>query len=550
MTASKDRSRRVRAGEKGISIALVALLLVPLLLFAGLATDVGGWYARAASIQRAADAAALAGVAQLPNGEQQAFNEAKRVATLNGFTQGVDGVTVNVDRITGSQRIIVEITDTAVDRYFTSAFGGATSITRKATAEQVQPVPLGSPRNYLGLEHAADPSGQVADSIEDNFWVSVSGYCAYREHGDRITPRGDSQENAGFQGCTPGTNGVRSNPEFQGRYFYGITFPAAASNQVVQVFDGPFCRPDSGFPNIGDEGDNVASAKQYIFRVRAPGPDPELATILSQVTLSPSDCAAAGAAWLNLYNISTTEAATYYLEVEPVVPIDQTGADSQEGQNRMALRVNPGGGSFSNEACSTSPLEAAYSASCQANLFALTHLGIQADVPTDPIFYLASISPEHNGKDLVVELFDAAENNQGIELIPPTANPTTQAAVTVEWEVSCMDGSYTSDNGGACATATGEVAPAGGYGPHIGSYIDVSGTNDSYRPWGSRNSQNGRYSDRLIRLTYHLPNNIATAYGGRTWWRIRYDVSSGGSNDRTTWTVSVSGDPVRLVPNE
>jgi hypothetical protein len=58
-----------------------------------------------------------------------------------------------------------------------------------------------------------------------------------------------------------------------------------------------------------------------------------------------------------------------------------------------------------------------------------------------------------------------------------------------------------------------------------------------------------RYNDRLIRLEVELPDDIAAAYGGRTWWRVQYQSCSDCSpSDRTTWSVIVRGDPVRLVP--
>ena len=50
-------------------------------------------------------------------------------------------------------------------------------------------------------------------------------------------------------------------------------------------------------------------------------------------------------------------------------------------------------------------------------------------------------------------------------------------------------------------------------------------------------------------LSVKLPADINAAYGGLTWWRIRYTVDAANSTDRTTWSVSVKGDPVRLVPN-
>ena len=61
-------SWRLRAREqRGYAVILTSLVLVPLLGFTGFAVDVGAWYARASSIQRAADAAALAGVVWQPD---------------------------------------------------------------------------------------------------------------------------------------------------------------------------------------------------------------------------------------------------------------------------------------------------------------------------------------------------------------------------------------------------------------------------------------------------------------------------------------------------
>jgi Flp pilus assembly protein TadG len=543
------RRRPARRGERGISIILVALLLIPLLLFAGLATDVGAWYARAAAVQRAADAAALAGVAQLANGEQQAIDEALRVATLNGFTNGVDGVTVTADRLAGTQRIFVEITDTDVDRFLSAPFRSNVRITRRATAEQVLPVPLGSPRNFLGTNQDAS----IPNAQRENFWLSVSGYCARHEMGDRITTRTDSNGST-FQGCQPGVNGVRSNPEFNTSspgYFYGVQFTAAGGSHTIQVYDAPHCQYNSpgAAGDSGADESGGASARQYTFRLRRPGPDPTTAAIVSSVTLSPSDCASWGSVWHDLFTITNpAQDEIWYLEIVPVQPADTSGADAAEGQNQMSLRVATGG-SFT--PCSTDPGIVGYTASCSVNLFGLTHLGVYANAAgSNPSFFLADVGPEHRGKIMEVELFDSAEGAQGIELIPPTTSPGTEPPVTVTWEIACMDGSYRSDNSGSCATSTGEIAPPGGYGPFTATRIDVSGTaTTAQRPWGDRNVQDGRFSDRLMRLRYTLPSTYASGSNPQTWWRIRYIVGGSGLGDRTTWTVRIQGDPVRLVPN-
>ena len=89
--------------------------------------------------------------------------------------------------------------------------------------------------------------------------------------------------------------------------------------------------------------------------------------------------------------------------------------------------------------------------------------------------------------------------------------------------------------------------------------LAVAGNSDTFKAWGARNQQDGRYSDRLVRLTVRLPGHplappgpatIQLRWGGLTWWKIAYTVSgSGGVGDRTTWSINILGDPVRLVPN-
>jgi hypothetical protein len=42
--------------------------------------------------------------------------------------------------------------------------------------------------------------------------------------------------------------------------------------------------------------------------------------------------------------------------------------------------------------------------------------------------------------------------------------------------------------------------------------------------------------------------DMRAAYGDRRWWRVRYRTCAGGVvQDRTTWGVSVAGQPLRLV---
>ncbi len=84
-----------RRDDRGQTLVIVALMLGVLLGFSGLVADIGWYELNLIRMQRAADAAALAGVVYLPNNVAGAVAAAKSEATKNGFRDGVGGVVVN-----------------------------------------------------------------------------------------------------------------------------------------------------------------------------------------------------------------------------------------------------------------------------------------------------------------------------------------------------------------------------------------------------------------------------------------------------------------------
>lgn len=164
-------------------LVMFAFLLVPLLLVAGLSVDVGLWYNKAADMRKAADAAALAGVVWLPN-EGAAQTAALQAAARNGFSNG-GTVTVTVGTSTVSnRRIKVTITDTSVGSFFYENLGGRRiPLSRTSFAEYVLPVPMGSPRNFIGtgLLQSAASTGIPNEEL----YMSINPYCTAKENGDR-----------------------------------------------------------------------------------------------------------------------------------------------------------------------------------------------------------------------------------------------------------------------------------------------------------------------------------------------------------------------------
>jgi hypothetical protein len=254
--------------------------------------------------------------------------------------------------------------------------------------------------------------------------------------------------------------------------------------------------------------------------------------------------------------------------VVPDVPTDRVGPDSQEGNNQFALRARDPSWGPDHWACTADEAEAVLAAPVRRGcprVYGWRHLGVFATARgADPSFTLAEIGPEHASRSVLVELFDPAEGARTVEILDPAGDP-----VELGWEVACTDGRSPSAEGGCGDGERPPVAP--GWGPGTTRALDVCRVPGchvgvGHRPWGARNAQAGTYSDRLLRLTFRLPSHHEQPdwFGGRSWFRIRYTVTTepGGPaepgrsaatsasstlRDRTTWSIQILGDPVRLV---
>lgn len=113
--------RRRRRDERGAIAVIVAILLPVIVGVAGLSIDVGSWYETQAQLQNAADAAALAAAAYLPNSPSSATTAAQTQVTDN-----VSGATVSVVIPYNGRSNEVQVT---VSKVGTVTFAGILGIT-------------------------------------------------------------------------------------------------------------------------------------------------------------------------------------------------------------------------------------------------------------------------------------------------------------------------------------------------------------------------------------------------------------------------------------
>ena len=275
---------RSRAQDDSGLIAVWFAVLVPVLFaFAAFAVDVSRWYVETERMQKAADAAALAGVVYMPADFARARTTARDIAARNGFPNGGRYV---VDVVPGDKpsRLKVTITST-IDNVF-GAFPVISqptkTLTRTATADFAGPVAMGSPCNLFGNEpnpatgaSAEQPTGSVASSNcslgrTPNFWANVAGPDSPKSYGDRFTTRACSNENSFCNGrnvdyyggsYTDPFTGLASQVPAQPYYFYKISVTAPVSSISVQLYDPAFVEVgDHCEKNLGPEANRWAGS--------------------------------------------------------------------------------------------------------------------------------------------------------------------------------------------------------------------------------------------------------------------------------------------------
>jgi hypothetical protein len=494
--------------EAGAALPIVAMLMVVLLGFAAFAVDLGWFYLHTTRVQRAADAAALAGVINMPYDFGQAEIDAHDLASVNGYVIDPD-TNVDVTPVPDQpNQIQVTVTDT-VPTFFLKIFGkDFQTITRSARAEFVPPLPLGSPEHQFG--NFCDPA-QAGCNNQPNFWANIHGKYTQRAMGDAYSPV-----------CTggSGTSCGGSNQLARERgYLYGIEATPGTSF-TVSFMDMAFHNRSGGTSTndnhrTGDRGceagawgnsTSAACGQTIITTLFAPDGDPlEISnnTPLCTYTWTPRPQVVATAPYVaetpaGCFTVANANAGIYVLQVKVAEPTQVQWS----GLNRYGLSVTPG-----------------------ARLYGLGDMSIYNNFTgSTTAFYLAEVGPGYRGKTFVVELFDPGEGNGFVQLMGPNgAN---------NWAMFSTCRLFTRAQG----VMTGGWTDQGQRSP---CQFQADNSNPALT-----------YQDRWVKLEVSVPANYdCEAAGDNCWWKINYDYT-GGVNDTTTWRAYIVGNPIHLVPTE
>ncbi len=547
----RRRPRRTRGrDERGYVMALFALLMIPLLVMTAFAVDLGAWYAQANRIQRAADASALAGVVwaadyQNPN---KWDTIARDTATKNSYTDGTNGVTVTTQKI-NQARIKVTICADGQQFFSQLVFRGE-RLCRSATAEYVLPVPLGSPRNYIGTGGLGRSTDATSVYAPERLWMAVSGYCTDRVQGDQVASRYFNSPSSPNNGCTGTQNTDFSDENYQ----YYIDLPAGRTyNTDVIIFNGNFVDNGGSCSSGGYAGTNnpnefcpgglagkpsMSTTFSLYQADGTPLDDTDNPAMSAISTSNPSQGCGSTTAGVNgiktFAPVANNPGDSNYDFNPSAANFTDTGNTTNSGwwrictipssappgryimrvRNQAAVAGAPAQANGSN-AYSIVATPSTSQRLCNARtdttcpkVYATDYMSVYALANGSANFFLAEIGPEHAGKKVTINLWDSAEGATELRIKKPTGTNT--------WADQTF--SYTSQ--------CGPSATAGASGTNVTSISNPS------------------FNGCLLQITFTLTGYSPPA--DNRWWRVYY-VYGSNATDRTTWSVSITGDPVHLI---
>jgi Flp pilus assembly protein TadG len=544
-------SRADRAQEGGYVAVMTALLLMVLMGLAAFAVDVGRWYVVGQQEQRAADAAALAGVPSLPGDLAGAKLTAQNFSKVNGFQNGTNATLVTPE-LDGGRPTRLRVT---VSRQVNNIFGPllgvpTTTVTRTAVADFGGPTPMGSPCNEFGNDPEPGVGNMYRSTNCDGtgqFWANVGTKGATKVSGDAYQ---DNTCSGTPDGCSGSSSGPNIDYDPNG-YFYRVKLTHDVSNLTLQAFDpawvnvgdtcekngltgavntrywkdpgSPFCTGDN---TIGSSTPKVMATK---FTVRREDPTsnvwlplsyPEVGGSCTKVFQGYNGSLASPATlnqisegslkisdvfrqWVTLCSIGAATKGTYLIQVNSNGLLNSSGqsTDTASAHNRFGLRAY-GASSSDNDAISIS---------------GHGKMAIYANLPNAiTVFHLTRVPPEAKGQSISIRLFDIGDSTDS------SGHPINGTITVLPPGDSNVGAAFSN------CTGSGPVVP--------GSDCSIIASSTTHQ---------GKWQTITVPIPANYDcNNVPTG----CWLKLRYAYGPGAHpSDTTSWSAGIDGDPVRLV---
>jgi hypothetical protein len=538
--------------------------MVALMGMFAIVVDISWYWSSSLKIQRAADAAALAGAVALPGDRSGAYAKAFAEATKNGYSTGgtvnvrpcqdTDNVTAGCSGGTGQARQLNVTISAPVNTFFMRVFGLQTiNATRVAKAEFVLPVPMGSPQNFYGVfgplrtpSGSSTPlTGPGAQSLTaQGFWATMHSQGAEDIDGDAFLPNYELR------------TGTSNSPGYDGNgydavnyYNYGVQMDPAASNGEVWIFDPGFCATDgSGKYGTGDRWFSGNAATTAYFQLWDTNNTPYDTSDDTRADSLADDA---------LFELQRASDPTLNGPTATGVADCRVGATTNQSEGRywhnrwwrLASGLQAGKAyRLKTSSTGTSQLNAdghnSFAIWATATGTAPRVYGLATMEAYTPLngggaatFYLAQIDAVHAGKTLEIRLWDAGDTGSlsaNLQILAPTTADYVPATFTwtSAWGTANSGRSACNNQSGSSGTSPPRIVTnTGGAQVFNGCWLTISVDLDpaytAPRP-----------------ATETLPQ----ATGG--WWKIRYNMGGATTDsafDLTTWQVSLKGNPVHLL---
>jgi hypothetical protein len=541
---------------------MTALLLVVLMGLAAFAVDVGRWYVVGQQGQRAADAAALAGVTSLPTDTAGAFAAAQDFSKVNGFQNGTAATTVTpvVDGRPSRLRVTVSRT---VNNIFGPLMGNpTTTVTRTAVADFGGPVPMGSPCNEFGNDPEPGSNRSAACSgVSGQMWANVNSYKSDKGNGDAIQAHSCITSGDGCSGTT--------NNDFKpDGYFYTVSVKSSMPSLTIELFDPVFVNvgltcTSSNFgdsddnnlstSSLNDEildestryasgasgsrctGDGLFSGTQVLntqFTVRDPSPslwNPSTFPVhagcqktypgYSGMLFNVLDQHTSGTTPRSTYNKDSSGTTTTPTIVNgfrrwtTLCTIDNPVV----GDYLIQVKTNLGGALDNADGSNHFAMRAYGSGSGDKELIAISgreRMGIYSNQPgATTEFHFARVPSGAAGQTLRMRMFDVGDSTQS-------------GTISVVSPPDALGGSFSGCKG------------------TLGTAAEVTLATCSFTV--SNSTHQAKWQTVLVPIPSGYSCNDLDST--KCWVRLRYVYGSGSApTDVTTWEAGVDGDPVRLV---